>query len=166
MGSSILHTFIALCEGFLGICPHFDLWWHFFTVTLLKKREKRQELNMPMGCTDIQLYNNRVNEYLLMHLSTSNKGWHSHWFYIKNDAAAPLPEFTERLIEEVSESWRRWGVPEKDKKRIQDHLTAIRILKEGGQEGVGDHQLLPYEESGTADEARASPTHDGAQGII
>jgi len=53
-----------------------------------------------------------------MRLSTSNKGWHSHWFYIKNDAAAPLPEFTERLIEEVSESWRRWGVPEKDKKKI------------------------------------------------
>ena len=27
-------AFIALCEGFLGISPHFDLWWYFFTVTL------------------------------------------------------------------------------------------------------------------------------------
>ena len=34
-------TFVALCEGFLGINPHFDLWWHFFAVTLQKKREKR-----------------------------------------------------------------------------------------------------------------------------
>ena len=73
---------------------------------------------MPMGCTGIQLRNNRVSEYPPMHLSTSNKGWHSHWFYVKDDVAAPLPEFTERLIEEVPESWRRWGVLEKDKKRI------------------------------------------------
>ena len=72
-----------------------------------------------------------------MRLSTSNKGWHSHWFYIKDDAAAPLPAFTGRLIEEVPESWRRWGVLEKDKKKIQDHLAAVRILKERGVKGSG-----------------------------
>ena len=33
-------TFITLCEGFLEISPHFDLWRHFFIVTLQKKREK------------------------------------------------------------------------------------------------------------------------------
>ena len=59
---------------------------------------------MPMGCAGIQLWNNRVGEYPSMWLSTSNKGWHSQWFYLKNDAAAPLPEFTERLIEEAPES--------------------------------------------------------------
>jgi len=94
-------AFIALCEGFLGISPHFDLWRYFFAVTLQKKREKsgRQELHMPMGCAGIQLWNNRVGEYLPMRLSTSNKEWHSQWFYLKNDAAASLPEFTSRLIE-------------------------------------------------------------------
>ena len=49
-----------------------------------------------------------------MCLSTSNKGWHLHWFYVKNDAAAPLPEFTRCLIEEVLELWRGWGVLEKE----------------------------------------------------
>ena len=117
-GIQHIAAFIALCEGFLGISPHFDLWRHFFTVTLLKKREKKQELSVPMGCAVIQLRNNRVNEYLWMRLSTFNKGWHSHWFYVKNDAAAPLLEFTEHLIKEVLESWRRWGVPDKDKKKI------------------------------------------------
>ena len=52
-GIQHIAAFVALCEGFLGISPHFDLWWYFFTVTLLKKREKRQELNMSMGCTGI-----------------------------------------------------------------------------------------------------------------
>ena len=69
-------AFIALCEGFLGISPHFDLWRHFFAINLQKKREKsgRQELHLPMGCVVIQLWNNRVSEYPSMRLSTSNKG--------------------------------------------------------------------------------------------
>ena len=71
-----------------------------------------------MGCTGIQLRNNRVNEYPSMRLLTSNNGWHSHWFYVKNDAVAPLPAFTGRLIEEALESWRKWGVLDKDKKKI------------------------------------------------
>ena len=65
-----------------------------------------------------------------MQLSMSNKGWHSQWFYLKNDGAAPLPEFTGRLIEEAPEQWRKWVIPEKDKKKIQDHIAAIHILKE------------------------------------
>ena len=48
-----------------------------------------------------------------------------------------MPEFTECLVEEVLESWMRWGVPEKDKKKIQDHLTAVQILKERGMKGSG-----------------------------
>ena len=52
--------------------------------------------------------------------STSNKGWHSQWFYLKNATATPLPEFTERLIEEALELWSKWGILEKDKKKIQD----------------------------------------------
>ena len=99
-------AFVALCEGFLGIIPHFDLWRHFFAVTLQKKREKsgRQELHRSMGCASIHLRNNRVGEYPSMWLLTSNKGWHSQWFYLKNDATAPLPKFTRSLIEEAPDS--------------------------------------------------------------
>ena len=70
-----------------------------------------------------------------MQLSTSNKGWHSQWFYLKNDVAAPLPEFTERLIEEAPEQWTKWGILKKDKKKIRDHIAAIHILKENGLKG-------------------------------
>jgi hypothetical protein len=27
-------AFVVLCEGFLGISPHFDLWRYFFAVNL------------------------------------------------------------------------------------------------------------------------------------
>ena len=47
-GVQHIAAFVALCEGFLGISLHFDLWQYFFAVTLLKKREKKQELSMPI----------------------------------------------------------------------------------------------------------------------
>ena len=73
---------------------------------------------MPMGCVGIQLQNNQVSKYQSMQLSTSNKGWHLQWFYLKNATAAPLSEVTGCLIEEALEQWRKWGVLEKDKKKI------------------------------------------------
>ena len=33
-GIQHMTAFVALCEGFLGISPHFNLWRHFFTVNL------------------------------------------------------------------------------------------------------------------------------------
>ena len=50
--------------------------------------------------------------------------------------AAPLPAYSGRLIEEVLGSWK-WGVPDKDKKRIKDHLATLQILKERGVKGSG-----------------------------
>ena len=123
-GVQHIMVFVALCEGFLGISPHFDLWWYFFAVNLSKKRARKQELSMPMGCACIHLRNNWANDYPLMCLLTSNKEWHSQWFYVKDDVATPLPVYSGRLIEEASGSWK-WGIPVKEKKNINDLLTAL-----------------------------------------
>ena len=49
---------------------------------------------------------------------------------------APLPVYIGHLIEHASGSWR-WGVPDKDKKGIKDHLAALQILKDKGVKGSG-----------------------------
>jgi hypothetical protein len=49
----------------------------------------------------------------------------------------PLPKYSGHVIEEVPKQWRKWGVSKKDKKKIQDHTAAIRILKEIGLKGLG-----------------------------
>ena len=59
-----------------------------------------------------------------MSLSTSNKGWHSQWFYVKNDAAAPLPAFTGRYIMETPRAWG-WSVMGKEKKHLNDLLATL-----------------------------------------
>ena len=69
-------------------------------------------------------------------LSRSNKRWHSHWFYLKDDPAAPLPVFSEHMVEEVPSSWP-WGAPIKEKKRMYDLLEAIAFLKTHGLHGDG-----------------------------
>jgi hypothetical protein len=95
-------AFVALCKGYLGIEPHFELWRYFFSVTLLKKREKNMlDLLVLMGCIGIHLRSNQAAEYMSFQLSRSNKGWHVLWFYSKNDVVAPLPIFTRCPIEEA-----------------------------------------------------------------
>ena len=58
------------------------------------------------------------------------------WFYAKNAAAAPLPDFTGHLIEEAPLVWS-WGPPEKEKRRLFNLLDAIAFLKDHGLHGVG-----------------------------
>ena len=45
-GVQTIAAFVALCEGFLGISPHFDLWRYLFAVNLLKKRVGKQDLSV------------------------------------------------------------------------------------------------------------------------
>lgn len=77
-----------------------------------------------------------------MRLSTSNKGWHSLWFYLKNGADPTLPghvlsEFTGCVIEVPPETWAKWGLTKKEKRIIEDHVVAIQILREHGLRGSG-----------------------------
>ena len=94
-------AFIALCEGYLGIEPHFELWRYFFSVSLHKKRERSGDLLVPMGCAGIHLWGHWSTEYITCPLSRSNKGWHALWFYVKNDAATPLMDSTGCRIKEA-----------------------------------------------------------------
>jgi len=49
---------------------------------------------------------------------------------------APLPVYTGHLIEQAPGLWK-WGVLDKDKKRIKDHLATLQILKDRGVKGSG-----------------------------
>ena len=88
-----------------------------------------------MGCMGIHLWGQQVPEYKPYELFRSNRGWHSHWFYLKDDPIAPLPVFSGRLIKEVLPSWP-WGPPIKEK-RMRDLLEAIMFLKTHGLHGAG-----------------------------
>ena len=48
-------AFITMCEGYLGIEPHFELWIYFFSISLIKKKERGRETPVLMGCMGIHL---------------------------------------------------------------------------------------------------------------
>lgn len=57
-GIQHIAIFITLCEGFLGIDPNFDLWWYFFSTSLLKP--KRADAPFSVGCVSIYLRSHRA----------------------------------------------------------------------------------------------------------
>jgi hypothetical protein len=88
-------TFVTLCEGYLGIEPHYELWRYFFIVSLVTKREKNMLVLSVHGVHDSPIV--KVQQ-----------GWHVEWFYLKNDIAAPLLESMGHPIEEAPPAWG-WG---------------------------------------------------------
>ena len=88
-------VFIALCEGYLGIEPHFELWKYFFAVSLITKDVSI----VLMGYAGIHLHSRWAIDYLEVTIMRSNKGWHSLRFYVRNDVDNRLPIFPGRIIE-------------------------------------------------------------------
>jgi hypothetical protein len=74
--------FAAICEGFLGIDPHWDLWLHLFTAEFFALTMEAKKVRMVVragGCT-LQLRPGRVQQYIPVSLVSSNKGWQNQWF--------------------------------------------------------------------------------------
>jgi hypothetical protein len=79
--------FAAVCEGFLGIDPHWDLWTHLFSAELFALTTGEKKVCMAVragGCT-LQLRQGRAQQYIPATLVSSNKGWQRRWFNLRND---------------------------------------------------------------------------------
>jgi hypothetical protein len=79
--------FSAVCEGFLGIEPHWDLWLYLFYAEPLSLPSEVRKVHHAIcagGCT-LQLHSDRTALYIPATLTSSNKGWQSRWFYLRND---------------------------------------------------------------------------------
>jgi hypothetical protein len=69
--------FVAVCEGYLGIDVHWDLWTHLFSAELFASMTEVKKVCMAVwagGCT-LQLRSGRTQLYIPATLVSSNKGW-------------------------------------------------------------------------------------------
>ena len=78
----ILHIsiFVHLCEAFLGIEPHFDLFQYFFH---LKPHPNDSKVDV-VGGAGLQFRQGRKPKYIPYDLSDKVINWKSMWFYIRN----------------------------------------------------------------------------------
>jgi hypothetical protein len=68
--------FMAVCEGFLGIGPHWDLWTHLFSVEpfALATGERRVRMAVRAGGCILQLREARAQQYIPAILASSTRG--------------------------------------------------------------------------------------------
>jgi hypothetical protein len=101
--------FAVVCEGFLGIDPHWDLWTHLFSAEIfaLTTGEKKVRMAVRAGGCTLQLRQGRAQQYIPAILVSSNKGWQRRWFYLRNDDGR-LPSFYQRVVTAAGSNWR-WG---------------------------------------------------------
>lgn len=131
-GVQQIATFVALCEGFLGVGPCLDLFRYFFSASLYRRRGADGELlPVDIGSVGIHLKGTRAQEYIPTSAPSTNQGWHQRWFYIRNDTVHPFPAYTGRRIEEQPDQWR-WGVAKDSKEGVPYALEAIRALRDVG----------------------------------
>ena len=124
-----LSIFIYLCEGFLGIAPHFNLFRHLFYFKGYPKNKEPGEV----GGAGIQLRNGRAKDYIPVPLIESNKGWKKEWFYCPNHE----PKLAERsgIGLEWGEHWRS-APNEEEMEQVNELLEMIADLREKGLTGA------------------------------
>jgi hypothetical protein len=129
--------FAAVCEGFLGIGPHWDLWTHLFSAEpfALATGERRVRMAMRAGGCILQLRQSRALQYIPAILPSSNKGWQHRWFYLRNDDGR-LPSFSQRVVTTSGTNWRH-GAPRERQKNLQPLLEALQVLRDGGLTAAG-----------------------------
>jgi hypothetical protein len=111
--------FAAVCEGFLGIDPHWDLWTHLFSAELFALMTGEKKVHMAVrasGCT-LQLR------------------WQRRWFYLRNDDGR-LPSFSQRVVTASGSNWR-YGATREKQEKLQPIQEALQELRDGGLTAVG-----------------------------
>jgi hypothetical protein len=124
--------FVAVCEGYLGIAPHWDLWTHLFFAELFASSTGERKVPAAVrasGCT-LLLRQLRALQYIPAVLSSSNKGWQRRWFYLRNDGGS-LPPFSQRIVTAAPNAWRH-GTPHERQKNLEPLLQALKALREEG----------------------------------
>jgi hypothetical protein len=144
--------FVAVCEGYLGIAPHWDLWTHFFSAELFASPMGERRVRAAVrasGCI-LQLRQSRASQYIPAVLASSNKGWQRQWFYLRNDGEM-LPSFSQRVVTVAADAWR-YGTSHDRQKNLEPLLRALEAFRKGGLTAAGviaaihRRRLLPLAE--------------------
>ena len=132
---TVAAVFAAVCEGFLGMMPHWELWLHLYRGELFHASTGTTGVRKPVraGCLNLVQKTgktDRPREYIPVGLSTNHAGWDSQWFYLRNDDNL-LPPYSGRLILERPADWT-YGVVQAHQPRLDPLLDALKKLRQEG----------------------------------
>ena len=127
--------FAAVCEGYLGMMPHWDLWLHLYRGELFNAPSGTAGVRKPVraGCLNLVLKtgkSEKPREYIPVGLTSNHAGWDSQWFYLRNDDDL-LSAYTGRLMSKRPDHWK-YGVVQAHQSRLDPLLDALKKLREEG----------------------------------
>jgi hypothetical protein len=92
LGIRHIAAFVTLCEAYMGIEPHFNLWNYLFRVRLWPDSNMEAAV---WGCVEIYVcIMLGINPYFCLSVSNPSVGWWKEWFFLMNNASEPLPVVT------------------------------------------------------------------------
>jgi len=117
-----------LCEAFLGIEPHFELFRFLFH---LKPQPDSYVLDV-VGRAGLQLRQGKDKVYIPYRLSSKVIDWKPKWFYVENQwesvpAITPSPPI----------QWPEWNKKPVDDSQIPELLSRIADLRQKDLTGSG-----------------------------
>ena len=77
----LVSTFIHLCEAYVGIEPHFDLFHYLFCL----RKKGAVGGSKIVGAVYLNLHDGMKNRYLSCPWNTSLTEWYRRWFYIREE---------------------------------------------------------------------------------
>ncbi|KAK1649723.1 hypothetical protein QYE76_067528 [Lolium multiflorum] len=129
--NSILHlaSFITICEGFLGIDPHWGFWKKIFFV----KRHCGNNDPYVVGGVDFVIC--KEVKYFNFPMRDSVQGWRQKWFYLRDQQAqnhhSELPKFSD-VLEASWKKTRRNILTAKEKPAADELYVQVLELKNSG----------------------------------
>jgi hypothetical protein len=74
----------------------------------------------------------RGDDYMPAPLTSSNSGWHSGWFYLRNDPEHALPSYTGCSIAKSQRNWADGPAKAEQEKMLKSHWAALGRLRNAG----------------------------------
>src|SRR6185503_18880868 len=161
--NSFIHIsiFVHLCEAFLGIEPHFELFRFLFHLKPLLDSFVLDAV----GGAGLQLRQRKDREYISYSLSNKVIEWKLKWFYVENQWDSFPPITPGPPIQ-----WPEWNKKPVDENQIPELLERIAVLRQNmltGEAVIFDwmkrmiqplqaRETLGFQYRGTAEPSRYS----------
>jgi len=125
-------VFVAVCEGFLGISVHWDLWRHLFRGELYTESVSAG-VRRPVraGGLTLHLRESRKDLYIPCTMTSNNHEWDHRWFYLRNDDSR-LPAYTGKVLMEKLDAWGFGVSPLERQARLKVYTNVLQCLADKG----------------------------------
>jgi hypothetical protein len=121
---TVIVGFVALCEGYLGINPHGDLFRLYFNI-----RHNRDANGDPHNCGSVSFVPRSGKSYPYITPHDFAKGWQGSFFY-QADQAPPERKYGLRsFVDGPAKEQDSWGVMDEFTMDDECQLCSQRILK-------------------------------------